>query len=338
MRRLPLFCIGIHLFTACGDDGMVEGGASTEAGTDGGDASSDTTGAGGLLEVYDLEGDALFPEGIAFDPVGQAFFVGSLEDGSIHRISAEGTQGLFSAGLAGNWSTAGLAVDADARRLWACSSEVDQRTAAIWVFNLATGDLEEIFELTDHAEGAGCNDVALDASGVAFVSDPPLGSIHRIEAGGAAEVWATDETFAPEVGPLGLNGLAVTPDGSHLIVAKFLPARLFRISLADPSNFVQVELSGDPFVGGAPTAGADGIAFNGDALWVTFADDVKRVDFDATWASGTVTAFPVPGAGNGLSTAAEANGVIYVVKSEVTAWVLGREPDLPFQIIRVPGS
>ena len=339
------------LALACGDDGgSAEGdtsgnGTSTSESTavvdastgpdDTGAASSSSTGDDGLLDVYDLEGDELFPEGVAFDPVGQAFYVGSLSDGSVHRIDADGTQTMASAGAPGNWSTAGLKVDPAAGRIWTCSSETDDdMTQAIWVLDLASGDVLELYDLADIADGADCNDVALDADGVAYVSDPPLGTVHRIEVGGAAEAWATHDDFQMEIPGLGLNGLAVTPDAEALIVAKFLSTRLFRIALSDPTDIVEVDLAGTPFTGGTPISGADGIVFSGDALFVTFAEIVKRVDFDAGWASGTVSDIEVPGAGNGLSTAAEANGSVYVVKSEVTAFVLGEPPNLPFQILR----
>jgi sugar lactone lactonase YvrE len=289
-----------------------------------------------LLDVYDLDGDMLFPEGVAFDPVGQAFFVGSLSDGSIHRITAEGDQSMFSPGPEGNWSTAGVKVDAERGRVWACSSETDgAMVQAVWVLDLGSGDVIEVIDLEESAEGSDCNDVALDGSGVAYVSDPPNGVVHRIEEGGAREVWATHADFAPQAG-LGLNGLAVTPDGAYLVLAKFLPATLFRIAIEDPTDIVTIDLSGDAFTGDSPTSGADGIAFNGDALYVTFAEHVKRVDFmDAEWMSGMVTNLEVPGAGNGLSTCTAANGSVYASKSEVTAWVLGQEPELPFQLIRV---
>jgi sugar lactone lactonase YvrE len=161
--------------------------------------------------------------------------------------------------------------------------------------------------------------------------------VHRIELGGAAEAWATHADFAPVAG-LGLNGLAATPDGTYLVLAKFLPATLYRIAFADPTDIVTIELSGDAFVGDGPTSGADGIVFSGDALYVTFAEHVKRVDLEADFAAGTVTDLEVPGAGNGLSTSTDANGSVFAVKSEVTAFVLGQEPELPFQILRVPGT
>lgn len=363
MHRLRGFAAVLTVLLACGDDGAppsedgstsaaatdastTTGSASEESTTDAStsDASADSsdgsssTGGDGLLDAYDLEGDMLFPEGIAFDPIGQAFFVGSLGDGSIHRITAAGEQSLFAESPEGNWSTAGIKVDAERGRVWACSSEVDgAQMQAIWVLDLDSGEIAEIIDLGEIADGSGCNDVALDPMGVAYVSDPPLGTVHRIEAGGAAEAWATHADFAPVAG-LGLNGLAVTPDGEYLVLAKFLPATLFRIALADPNDIVTIELSGDSFVGPTPTSGADGIVFSNDALYVTYAELVKRVDLEADFSAGTVTDIEVPGAGDGLSTATDANGSVFVVKSEVAAFVFGSEPDLPFRILRVPGT
>lgn len=359
MQRLACPALMLCSILACGDDGAGGGsGGSTAAGSESsgttpttsststGDASTSTAaessgessssgGDDGLLDVYDLEGDMLFPEGVAFDPDGQAFFVGSLGDGSIHRIAADGTQSMFSAGPDGEWSTAGIKVDAERGRVWACSGQSDgMQTQAVWQLDLASGDVDNVFDLGEITDGADCNDVAVDADGVVYVSDPPLGAVHRI-ADGSAEPWITDPMFAPTAG-LGLNGLAATPDGEYLVLAKFAPPTLFRISFADPTDIVTVAFDGDPFTPHTPTSGADGIVFAGDALYVTFADHVKRVDFDDTWAMGTVTDIEVPGAGTGLSTATEANGAVFVVKSEVTAWVLGQDPELPFQILRVP--
>jgi sugar lactone lactonase YvrE len=358
MTRLRFSVAVVFVSIACGDDGSSSSGEATSGdsssssssessasstsmpttsgATESSSSSGSSSGGSGLLDVYELEGDMLFPEGVAFDPLGQAFFVGSLEDGSIHRITAEGEQSMFAAGPDGSWSTAGLKVDAERGRVWACSRELDgAMVQAIWVLDLENGDVIEVVDLADSAEGAGCNDVALDAMGVAYVSDPPLGVVHRVESGSAPQVWAMDAEFAPLAG-LGLNGLAITPDGAYLVLAKFLPATLYRIAIADPTDIVAIDLSGDAFVGGTPTSGADGIVFGGDALYVTFADHVKRVDLEADFGAGTVTDLEVPGAGDGLSTATEANGSIYAVKSEVTAWVLGQEPELPFAIIRVP--
>lgn len=314
-----------------GDD--VAPGSSGDGASESGESSGGPT---GFADVYDLEGDTLFPEGIAFDDVNSAFFVGSLGDGTIHRIGVDGTQTLHAMPPAGTWSSSGLKVDTAAERIWVCATDTTADMQSVWQIDLNTGDLIESVLLQDIAEGAGCNDVALDSAGRVYVSDPPLGVVHRLEVGGTNEVWAEHPDFAMEVPGLGLNGLAVTPDEQFLIVAKFTPQRLFRVGLDDPSDVVDVELSGDAFMGGTAISGCDGIVFSGDALYVTFAELVKRVEFSDDWSTGVVSTLDVPNVGNGLSTATVAGGAVYVVKSEVTAFVLGQEPNLPFQIVRVP--
>lgn len=346
---------------ACSDDGAAADGetstgavsddstsadASTSADTTTGeppdDTSADSTGSTGegptgYDDVYDIEGDEVFPEGIAFDPVDEAFLIGSLEDGIIRRITVDGAQTELATPSAAEWSTSGLKVDAVNDRIWVCAGDPSTGSRGAWIVDRTTGDEIEFHDFTAIDPESGCNDVALDADGVAYFSDPATSAIQRLELGGTPEVWATSEDW-PSLGGLGVNGLAVTPDASALIVGYFAPPALYRVDIADPTAITEVELSGDMFVGGAPVAGVDGIIFDGDALYVTFADVVKRVDSEDGWSTGIVSTYDVPDVGNGLSTAAEAGGAVYVVKSEVTAWVLNSDPSLPFQIVKVPGT
>jgi hypothetical protein len=67
-----------------------------------------------------------------------------------------------------------------------------------------------------------------------------------------------------------------------------------------------------------------------------FDDVVAEVTFGADWTTGDVRILTPPYAG--LSTGTIAEGEVYVVKSEVTAFALGSAPDLPFRISRVPSD
>ena len=361
--RLRIFVALSLLCTACPDDGGGgDGESSTGAvgdestSTDASTSSDDTTtstssseetsadstgstgeGPSGYDDVYDIEGDEVFPEGVAFDPVDEAFLIGSLEDGIVRRITVDGTQSDLAVPSAAEWSTSGIKVDSVNDRVWVCAGDPATGSRGAWVVDRVSGDELEFHDFTADDPESGCNDVALDADGVAYFSNPSLSAIQRVEFGDTPELWATSEDWAP-VGGLGVNGLAVTPDGAYLIVGYFAPPALFRVDIGDPTAIVEVELSGDMFVGGAPIAGVDGVIFDDDALYVTFADVVKRVDFADDWSTGTVSTYDVPDVGNGLSTAAEAGGAVYVVKSEVTAWVLNGDPALPFQIVKVPGT
>ena len=352
-RRILATVSCVLLATAgCGDDASSDpegssssGGASTSStsgvgtspDTESGGSSGDTD-PGGFLDVYDIVGDEVFPEGVAFDPVGEAFFIGSLSDGTVRRVDVQGNQTDFAAAPDGSWASSGLKVDGDNGRVWVCATEADASTSNVWHVNLSDGALVEAIDLAAVDPGATCNDLTLGPDGAVYVSAPPIGAVVRVTAGGQPELFASLDAWAPQLGGLGVNGLAVTPDGTALIQGFFLPAALFRVSLDNPADITEVSLSGDPFAGENPISGVDGIVFDDGALYVTFAEVVKRIDFNEDWTTGTVSTFDVPGAGNGLSTATTAGGAVYVVKSEVTAFVLGDTPELPFQIIKVPGT
>lgn len=357
-RRWALL-LAVAVAAACGDDGgatSVSGssGSSSEATSTGGTSDTsatltettaadttaadttgtETTGGGAmLLDEYILEGDDMFPEGVAFDPTAPAFYVGSLMEAGITRVDADGTQSVFMPSSETMLSSAGMKVDAAARRLWVCGSD-DLENSRIYVYGLDDASLIETFELGLLVDTASCNDLALDADGVAYVTDPPSSAIHRVAIGGDATVWATDPEFAPELMDLGLNGIAVTPDGTAVIVTKFIAKRLLRVSMDDPTQITEIELGGEDFSGGSLIAGPDGIVFAGDELFVVFDDAVAQVVFNADWTTGDVTMLVPPTAG--LSTATVADGEVYAVKSEVTAFALGSAPDLPFRIVRIP--
>ena len=348
----PILCAG--LLVACTDDDSSaetsadgtgapdETASSTEGATQGAvdETAGDTAGTGSgveLMDVYDLEGDEIFPEGVTWDPVTQSFYVGSVHDGVIRSIAADGTQAMFAPAPGEDWSSSGLKVDAAARRLWVCTGDgMEGGVRGVHVLDLDTAEEITFFDLADIDPDGGCNDLALDAEGRAYVSDPGLSVVHRLALPDAGEIWAEHPDFAQELPGLGLNGLAVTPDQTYLVLAKFITTRLFRIALDDPGDVVDIELSGDEFSGEAAISGADGIIFVGDDLYVVFAESVKRVELADDWSTGVVTHVEVPGAGNGLSTATAADGSAFVVKSEITAWVIRADPELPFQIIRVP--
>lgn len=350
--------LALALPLGCGDDGGAA--ASTESSTSSGaaatssstdptstsgdptDASSsgadttgaDTTGADTpLLDEYLLEGDDMFPEGVAFDPTARAFYVGSLTEAGLTRVDADGTQSVFVPSGPAMLSSAGMKVDDAARRLWVCGSD-DAGSSHVYVYGLDDASLLETFDLAQLVDTASCNDLALDGQGAAYVTDPPSSAIHRLAVGGDASVWATDPLFDPELMSLGLNGIAVTPDGTAVIVTKFISKQLLRVSMDDPTQIVAVELTGEDFEGGSLVAGPDGIVFEGDTLYVVFDDVVAEVVPNQDWTSGAVSILMPPTAG--LSTATVAEGEVYAVKSEVTAFALGSAPELPFRIVRVP--
>ena len=280
-----------------------------------------------LLARYVLSSQDSVPEGVAFDPVDRAFYATSLQGASITRIAADGSETLFRP--ADNRARlGGVKIDADTRRLWVCANQVDAMDNRVWVFDLDSGTQVLEFLLGALSPGGDCNDLALDDSGVAFVTDPANPFIYRLDpVSEQGEVLATDPLFIDITGAgLGLNGIALSPDGSALLVAKFAPAGLLRVSLPDAATITQVALSGDAL------PPPDGLAVLDGELYSVSDRAVSRVRLGAGDASGEVS---VATQISGLSTATIADEQLYVIKSEVFNFVLERPLELPFEIFRV---
>jgi sugar lactone lactonase YvrE len=324
-----------------GDSASGTTGSGTTAPTD---ESSGTTGepcpaapAGSdqpLLDLYDLEGDDLYPEGIAFDPQTRSFYVGSLEHGIVTRVDADGAQSLLAESPNAGWATVGMKVDPVARRLFACATAGElEGTDEVWIYDLDGCGLVEQVDLTQAAEGAHCNDLALAPDGAALVTDPGQGIVYRVVPGQAPAVWAQDPLLDPE-GPLpfGLNGIAITPDEAFVVAVNLTAQRLVRIELTDPTSVVEVALTGDPL-----PQGGDGLLFGPDGvLYVMLDAEVLRVVLADGYGSGDVTTLTVPALPSGITTATLAEGEVYLTEGAAVARTFDQPPQLPFQLVRLP--
>ena len=168
----------------------------------------------------------LFPEGGAFDPTDRAFYVGSLEHGSITRVDATGAESTFFAGTGEkDRYTLGMQVDAARRRLWVCTTKDSLGT--IWIFDLATKARISSIDLTRANPVAACNDVLLDGD-TALVSDRENTHIYRIDETRAVSVWAHDPLLGGAL--ISLNSMVFTPDKSAVLTAVYLEPTLVRVS------------------------------------------------------------------------------------------------------------
>lgn len=294
-----------------------------------------------LRERYELSSADSFPEGVAFDPFERVFYATSLQGGSITRIAPDGEETVFRE-ADGRASLAGAKVNAAERQLWVCARNVDGLDDRVWVFDLETAELVMEYVLDDLVSGGTCNDLALDAAGVAYVTDTENPFLYRLDPqNGEGSILATDPMFEDNLGQgTGLNGIVVTPDETALIVSKFFPSQLFRVSLPDGDNVTPITLTGDAIttivsspLGDVPLGG-DGLALLAGDLFAVSPGAVSRVRLAEDYSAGVVVAVPQTD-GNGLTTATEAEGELYVIKSEVAALILEQPPQLPFEIFRV---
>jgi sugar lactone lactonase YvrE len=277
------------------------------------------------------------PEGVAFDAKTRRFFATGLLSGQITQIdAATGVETLFHQHEGDPLQFSGAKVDVERRRLWVCGSDISVPRGGVSVYDVDTGALLHHFPLV---RGGICNDVCLDAAGVAYVTDSfqPVIFFADLDKGCAGE-FVRDPQMAAPMGRFGLNGIDITPDGAHLIGGFSSPSKLFLIPLTSAGPVREIALSGDPFaVPGDPNfTGADGIIFIGETLYVVNDGAVQAVSFrGGDYSVGHVKNALAPEPG--LTTATVVDGQLYVIKAEVMhAMHMRQPPRLPFKIYRFP--
>lgn len=311
IKCLLIACL-VSMATACSDSNNPE---------------PPSTPAEPLLDRYLLSSDDSVPEGVAFDPRRREFYATSLQGGSIVRIDARGRESVFRP-ADHRAQLVGAKIDSLARRLWVCAQNVDGIDNRVWVFGLDDGELRMEFLLGALAVNGSCNDLVLDSAGVAYVTDPASPYLYRLDpVTGTGAVLATDPLFDDvSSAGLGLNGIALTPDESALLVGKFIPASLFRVDLPGGETIEQIPLTGHELP--AP----DGLAVLDGDLYTVAGDSISRVRLTADYRSGEVVTVAQI---SGLSTATVAESGLFAIKSDVFNFVLGRPLDTPFEIFRV---
>ena len=301
--------------------------ALTAACSDSNDAKGTGIALTPLADRYELSSPDSVPEGVAYDPEERMFYATSLQGGGIVRVDAEGQESVFHA-ADNRAELVGTKVDAQRRRLWVCAQKVDGGDNRVWVFDLASGELAREFFLGAVAGSGSCNDLVLDSAGIAYVTDPANPNLYRLDAAtGSAAILVSDPLLADVTGAgLGLNGIALTPDESALIVARFFPASLLRVSLPDGAAVEPIVLTGDAL------PSPDGLAvLDGDVYSVSNAS-VSRIRLNQDFNAGeVVNAEQI----SGLSTATVAESALYVIKSDVLNFVLKQPLDTPFEIFRI---
>jgi hypothetical protein len=206
-----------------------------------------------------------YPEGVAWDPTRRAFLVGSLATGRIDVVDRAGRAQVLVEQAPGV-STFGLHVDAARNRFLVTYADIGSgersspATASIQsgvaIYNLRTGRLQHRVDLNTPALNPaggkhGANDLAIDARGNAYVTDPAGDAIYRITPTGKASVLVRDARLHAET--IGMNGIVWDPAG-YLLAVKYESGTLYRISLHGLPQITEVQLP-------RPLVGGDGLAF-----------------------------------------------------------------------------
>jgi hypothetical protein len=176
--------------------------------------------------AFALTDSAFMPEGIAFDPRTQRFFLSSIRSGAITAYAADGGgfRELVPARRDGQWAMLALAVDTATRTLWATTAAIplygayqaaDSGRSAVLAYDLDSGALRRRWDAPAggrHQFG----DMTVAPNGDVYVSDTDEGAVYRIARGGTElERFAAGGLVSPQ-------GLAVASDGRRVLVADYV--------------------------------------------------------------------------------------------------------------------
>jgi DNA-binding beta-propeller fold protein YncE len=276
-------------------------------------------------EGFRLAQRDLIPEGIAYDPVGKHFYVGSIHRRKIVRVDAAGRATDFvREGQDGLLAVLGMKVDIAGRTLWAATegtlsmrggTKDDVGRSALVQFDLRTGSLLKKVEMRPDPAPHLFNDVALDRAGNVYVTDSEHGSVWRLPRGGR------------RLEPLGAvrsleypNGIALSSDESRLFVA-----HLAGIGVFDLVSGARTSL---PHVEGLTLTDIDGLYRVGHRLVAVQNGLVppRIVVFDLTGAEDRVVGAQVLERGHPLFASIPTTGVIvdgwfyYIANAQLRAF------------------
>ncbi len=290
-----------------------------------------TPGAGFETTVYDLPGDGIFPEGVAFDRATGTFYVGSNATGTIYRGDlTTGEVAVFLEGAdKGLTSVNGLKVD-EVGRLWVSGAA----TGLAAVYDTVDGAL--IGQASNGLEPGSTfvNDVTVSSDGTGYFTDSMTPQLWIIPAGdgqlGTPEVVSFEGTAYQYGEGFGANGIQLTGDEAHVIIIDSGSASLYRYTIGSG------EVSAID-IGDADLTGGDGLALDGDVLYVCqnsvgqisrlqLGDDAGTATFIDTF-SDPAFAFPT-------TIALTDRGTVLVCNSQFDTRETGA-PELPFTVVEI---
>lgn len=293
--------------------------------------------------VESIQGSAptLHPEGVAYDPFGDRFLVGSVKHGTVGVVDPDGSVRPLVTDPA-LITTMGLAVDARRNRVLVVngdigvadrsSPETDRRTAGLGIYELRSGRQMTYVDLgaLDAGRGHFGNDVAVAPDGTAYVTDSISGAIYRVPLTGVPSVLVRDDRLTPVGTGNGANGIVWHPDG-FLLVAQSSGRALYRVSVDAPQDIVQVQVN-------EPIGALDGLLLDGPAVLHaidnTRANRVLSLGSTDGWQTATVRAAqawpdPVP------TTLARGRCGVYVLTGRLDLLAQGSDE---FRLRRLPGA
>ncbi|XP_009800435.1 uncharacterized protein [Nicotiana sylvestris] len=256
--------------------------------------------------VISFRSPDLFPKSFTWDPKSHNFIVGGTRHQKLLSISDAGvTETLLSdTDLPGNSSFLGLTVDRRNNRLLACIHRIPTPTSPSPFNALAAYDLKSrrrifltplldnddqnpIATVTETIRPAIANDVTVDSSGNAYVTNSDGDFIWKMNFAGEASILSRSEVFKShpvdvtvEYHKCGLNGIVYTSKG-YLLAVQSNTGKMYKVNVND-GTAKTVNLDKD-------LTAADGMAVRSDGVVVVVSQHrLYYVKSEDNWDEGVV--------------------------------------------------
>jgi sugar lactone lactonase YvrE len=216
--------------------------------------------------AFRLSDPKLIPEGIAWDPKGERFFVGSVARRKILVADAKGKARDFSGPNDTLDDILGLTIDGEGAHLYAVStngfeeSAKTERRNAVVRYDLKSGHLDRFAA----PEAMQLNDVAVANDGTLYATDSASGTLFRKKP-----PEKTLSRFGQTGALPGANGITLAPDGTLYVTLSTGIARV-DLTSAEPTRLPQPD--------SVVTGGIDGLYWHdGDLLGIQNTPNSGRV-------------------------------------------------------------
>ncbi|PWW80661.1 NHL repeat-containing protein [Tuber magnatum] len=285
------------------------------------------------ISVYIVPGNRTFPEGIARQKNSPYFYVGSVTTGDIYRGSVyeKHLVHFITGSTHGLTNAVGMKIDCEDRLYVAGGA-----SGTLFAFDLHTKKLLHRFSngFGLDANATLLNDLDIDEAGNVYITDSIRPTVFRV---GASEVNRPTVDLALEkwtdltgtMGPGG-NGIVVTEDQRHLLVANVYAGEIWRVVISS-RKVDKVDL------GGTGIGGPDGLLIRDNILYSVNAFQeigqfIRVIEMRPGYLSGTQVRNITSELFERPSTVAFDGNDLLVVNFQYGVVI----PVLPFTVVRVP--